>query len=78
MKDSERKPMKKIKVESSNINYVSYDEKFELLIIEFYNDSVYAYAGVPKEIYEKLMKSESVGKTFHSLIRDKYLTERMK
>ena len=65
--DMERQP-----VTSSNIASVGYDASSKTLEVEFHSGSLYEYFGVPKEIYDGLMKAESHGSYFHRHIRDKY------
>ena len=54
--------IKMYKVESSNINYLGYDENLQILKVIFRNDSSYAYFGVPSVIWNQLCRSESKGK----------------
>jgi len=63
----ERKP-----VRSSNILNVGYDETTQTLQIEYLTHRVYNYFGVPKEVYEAMMKAPSVGKYFWANIRTQY------
>lgn len=64
--------MNRIKVNSSNLATVGYDEKNEILEIEFNHGGVYQYFDVPIEEYEALMNASSHGSYFHSNIRDVY------
>ena len=70
--------MERKRVESSNISSIGYSVSSRLLEIEFKNDSIYEFSGVPEEVYIKLMKSASHGSFFHANIRDKYPTRRIK
>ena len=54
------------KVESSNINFIGYDENNRILKVIFNTNSSYVYFGIPLIIWEELKISESKGK---------YLTE---
>lgn len=58
--------IKMYKVESSNINYLGYDNENRILKVIFKNDSAYAYFGVPEIVWEELKGAES---------RGRYLTE---
>lgn len=49
------------KVESSNINYLGYDNNNKILKVIFKNNSAYAYFGVPEIIWQEIIKSESKG-----------------
>ena len=62
-----------ILVESSNLEAVLYNKQTEQLHIRFRKSKlVYTYAGVPKEVYEGLINSDSVGSYFYSNIRNEY------
>lgn len=56
--------MERQSVESSNLASVGYDEKNEILEIEFNNGGVYQYFDVPEHIYEELMNADSHGQYF--------------
>lgn len=62
------------KVTSSNIEQIDYENGN--LIVEFKNNSKYLYKNVEREIYEKMLLAESVGKYFHSTIKGKYEYEK--
>lgn len=64
--------MKRTNVTSSNVKSVGYDEKNELLEIEFNSGGIYLYSGVPKQVYHDLMNASSHGKFVHQQIRGKY------
>jgi len=59
-------------VHSSNINYIGYSEKNELLQIEFNGGAVYRYNEVPSHVFEELRAAESKGKYFHKYIKGTY------
>ena len=69
--------MERVKVSSSNIRSIGYEESTKTLEIEFKQGSVYQYKGVPKNIFENLMNANSHGTYFHSYIKDKYPTSRI-
>ena len=54
-------------VESSNINALAMSQGN--LYVRFHNGGVYEYSGVPDTIFDELVSAESVGGTFHKLIR---------
>jgi len=62
--------MKRIKVESSMIAAVAYDENKQLLEIEFTSGRIYHYFNVKLEVYEGLMAANSKGWYFREEIRD--------
>lgn len=56
-------------VGSNHLSRIAYNPNDLVLYIEFYNGSKYAYYGVPKGLYDGLMKSPSHGVFFWSNIR---------
>lgn len=71
------KTMERKAVESSNLASVGYDEREEILEIEFQHGAVYQYFDVPKKVYEELMNAESHGKYFSAHIRNEYYYEKI-
>jgi len=59
-----------ILVDSSMIRAIAYYPDF--LLVWFKNGKIYEYTGVPEREYSNLRDTPSVGKLFHSSIRDKY------
>jgi KTSC domain len=70
--------MKRIQVESSNLASVGYDEATKTLEIQFHSGGIYEYDDVEKEIYDDLMKAESKGSYFMSMIRGAYSYSRVR
>ena len=64
--------MQRQNVESSNLASVGYDEKSQILEIEFNHGGVYQYFDVPTEEYESLMSADSLGSYFYHNIRNDY------
>jgi|CXWK01.1.fsa_nt_gi hypothetical protein len=64
--------MKRQNVDSSNIRSIGYDEKTEILEVEFQNSHIYQFEGVGKSVHKKLLKAESIGKTFNESVRRKF------
>jgi hypothetical protein len=65
--------MQRIPVQSSQIQEIGYDPEKSVLEVQFKRGlTVYHYAGVPPEVYEDLMHSESIGKFFNANVRDKF------
>ena len=64
--------MQRQSVESSNLRSVGYDEFLLVLEIEFKSGAVYRYYGVPSEVHDELINSESVGKYFNANVKSKY------
>lgn len=69
--------MNRIKVDSSNLASVGYDEKNRILEIEFIHGGVYQYFDVPNDDYEALMNASSLGSYFYHNIRDNYEYEKI-
>lgn len=65
--------MRMIKVESSNIAKVGYDQTKKVLSIQFESGKTYNYAGVPENVVLDLLFAESIGKYFNQEIKNKYL-----
>ena len=59
-------------VVSSNIAGMGYDEKSQTLRVEFNKGSTYDYLGVPKETYNILKLSDSVGSMLGRLVKGVY------
>lgn len=65
-------------VESSNIASVGYDNIQNVLLIQFKGkDTVYAYQGVPVEVYNELMSAESIGSYYAKNIKKVYSNEKV-
>lgn len=59
-------------VESSNVKALGYDESRHLMYVEFIKSGYYAYAHVPKEVFDNWLTAESKGKYFHAHIKEKF------
>lgn len=70
--------MELIKVDSSMIYALGYDEEQQVLEVVFKRTGVYRYRNVPKEVYEQLMNSDSKGSYMRDLIIDMYPTEHLR
>lgn len=68
----------KHKVQSSNIDWIGYDEKSEELYVGFLNGSVYVYYDVPDDIFKGFMQAGSKGRYLWAKIRDKFGYNRIK
>lgn len=65
-----------IKVKSSTIEAVSYDEESRRLTIQFKGGRLYHYDDVPLGVYNSLLTAESVGRFFHSSIKGRFKYEK--
>ena len=65
--------MEKIRVKSSTVRTIGYDESTQILEIDFQHGGTYQYFGVPKKIYDDLMKYESGHGQYHArYIKNRY------
>jgi hypothetical protein len=64
--------IKRVKVESSNIAEVGYDEDSKTLVVLFNNGRLYSYDEVPKKVYDDFLVAQSKGKYFIANVRGKY------
>jgi KTSC domain len=70
--------MDRIRVSSTNIRSIGYDEGSQTLEVEFKSGGIYDYAGVPKNVHQRFMAAPSKGRFFDSSIKDKYRTVKMR
>lgn len=61
-----------MKVNSSVINDVSYDDTNGGMFVIFWNGDTFYYENVPKSLYQEFVESESIGKFFHLNIKNKF------
>jgi hypothetical protein len=59
-------------VESSAISFVHYDEVAAELHVLFASGRAYVYYGVPRQVYDAMLRASSAGAFFNSRIRDRY------
>jgi KTSC domain len=59
-------------VESSMMSFVHYDEVAAELHVVFNTGKAYVYYGVPRKVYDGLMKAFSAGVYFNTNIRHRY------
>ncbi|MDR3782608.1 MAG: KTSC domain-containing protein [Candidatus Nitrosotalea sp.] len=64
--------MERIRVKSSNLRSIGYDEPTQILEIEFQQGGTYQYFGVSKKIYDNLMKALSPGEYYERFIKNRY------
>ena len=66
-----------ILVSSSNVRAIGYDETENVLYVEFLNNTLYTYKGVPATAFEELKIASSVGSFLHRNIKNLYPYERI-
>ena len=64
-------------VDSSQISKVGYSEEHKVLAVEFNTGTLYYYKDVPKEMHEKMLKADSVGRFLNQQIKGDYEYERI-
>ena len=64
--------MDRINVDSKNISKIGYSVSQKILEITFWNGDVYEYYEVPIGIRAEMIASDSIGKFFHSRIKDNF------
>ena len=70
--------MERTRVKSNDLKSVGYDEPMKILEIEFHHGGVYQYFGVPKKIYDGLMKSVLSHEQYHTrYIKNRYRHEKI-
>jgi len=70
--------IERIKVESSNIESIGYDEESKTLIVEFKSGSTYSYIGVPSIVFKKMLESDSKGRFLNNNIKPTFLATKLK
>jgi len=71
---TEREASKKISIsmsdiKSSNIKCMGYSEKTQQLRVHFTNGGLFQYKDVPVDVYNEMMKADSIGSYFSKNIR---------
>ena len=56
-------------VTSSNVAAVAYDDATSILGVRFLNGTEYHYNGVPRDVFEGLLKASSVGTYLNQQIK---------
>ncbi|MDP2711979.1 MAG: KTSC domain-containing protein [Solirubrobacteraceae bacterium] len=64
--------MKRIAVSSSTLARAGYDDAGRILELEFTSGALYRYFDVPREVYDALLRADSLGRYFNREIRDRY------
>ena len=64
--------MNKQPIASSNIFEAGYDEKEQLMEVDFINGGIYRYTNVPKSVWEAFLAANTPGEYFYHFIRSSY------
>ena len=66
-----------IRVSSSNVDAIGYDEDNQTLYVSFLNNTTYIYKGVPSGEFEGLRNASSIGSYLHRNIKNLFPYERI-
>jgi len=72
LNDAKGDPVINNMVLSSEIEWIGYEHKRNMLQVEFIVGSVYQYEGVPEVVYKDFLTAPSHGRFFESNIKGKY------
>jgi hypothetical protein len=61
-----------IKVESSNIMEIGYDEEHGDMYVKFKSNKMYMYSDVPVKVFNELLEAESKGKYLNKNVKGMY------
>ena len=64
--------MRWIKIDSSKLEAVGYDESAMILRIQFIKDGIFEYYGVPPFVHKDLVETNHPERIFKQYIKDKY------
>lgn len=70
--------MQRIPVESSDVVSIGYDDKSNMLEVEFNGGRIYRYHDVEPDVHKHFMHADSYGQYFNSFINNRYKYERIK
>lgn len=70
-------PNSSMKVISTNINDISYDEKTRTMSVTFHDGKTYQYFDVPPGVYERFISSASKGSYFAQRIKGNFTSTRI-
>jgi len=59
-------------ITSSAILAIDHDARTDAMKVRFTTGSLYAYAGVPRAVYDAFLAAPSKGEYFNAHIRDRY------
>lgn len=66
-----------VKVTSSNIDSIAYDETDDSLYVLFKKGACYKYDSVPKQVYDEMLSSASVGNYYRQFVSGQYVSTRV-
>jgi hypothetical protein len=69
--------MERVRVDSTSIVSVGYDDRAHVLEIEFQGGRVYRYRDVPKAVHRLLLRAPSIGEFVNRIVKPKFDAERV-
>lgn len=66
------KPLEEVnwtKLDSTNVDAISFDEHTQTICVRFLNGGLYSYIGASVEIYMNFVHADSVGKYLNNVIK---------
>ena len=64
--------MPRVDLQSTSLSAATYQEQSASLELEFRSGAIYRYIGVPAQVYQELLHSESKGRYFNQHIRNRF------
>jgi hypothetical protein len=61
-----------VKVQSSAISDLEYDQENQVLTVTWKSGSRSRHEGVPAEVFQQLLASDSLGRAFQKLVRNQF------
>jgi len=65
-------------LKSENVLRTCYHEKENILELEYINETIYLYKDFPKELYDEMIQSTSIGSFLSTRVKGNYRYERIK
>ncbi len=65
-------------VVSTEIEWIGYDNKREMLQVEFIEGKIYQYDGVPESVYKAFLDATSHGAFFEDFVKSRYPYRRVR
>jgi hypothetical protein len=65
-------------VVSTEIEWIGYEEKKNMLQVEFIEGGTYQYQNVPKVVFDQFLQAPSHGRFFESSVKGKYSYRKVK
>lgn len=66
-----------MRVTSSNIDSVDYDESAKLLKVTFKSGALYYYEGVPAATFQNMLRASSAGQFLHNVVIPRHKATRI-